>query len=99
MMLLTGFINALIYLIFVPFLFVVVLTLVLATSGKSLGIRKLYVQSLLQVFEVSLSLLCKIHLHMHCSNSMQGAVQMLKMRSRTFLLDLRILPIVKTVRK
>ena len=36
-----------------PFLIVLVTVLVLASLGKSLGLRQKYVQFLLQVFEVS----------------------------------------------
>ena len=35
-----------------PFLFVIIWTVVLAAFGKKLGIRKLYVNALLKLFEV-----------------------------------------------
>ena len=47
-MILTGFL----FLFAPPFLFIIITTLVLASFGKSLGIRKLYVKVLLFIFEV-----------------------------------------------
>ena len=41
-------------LILPPFFFVIIATLVLASFGKSLGIRNLYVKVLLRIFEVDL---------------------------------------------
>ena len=43
------------YVAFPPFLFIVTLTLVLASVGQSLGVRRLYIDVLLKVFEVSRS--------------------------------------------
>lgn len=39
--------------IFAPFVSILVLILMLASFGKSFGIRKLYVQFLVKIFEVS----------------------------------------------
>ncbi|XP_023340863.1 glycerol-3-phosphate acyltransferase 3 [Eurytemora carolleeae] len=39
------------HLLFPPFIFIITLTLVLASFGKSLGIRRLYVRVLLNIFE------------------------------------------------
>ena len=41
-------------LILPPFFFVIIATLVLASFGKSLGIRNLYVKVLLRIFEVDI---------------------------------------------
>ena len=41
-------------LILTPFFFVIIATLVLASFGKSLGIRNLYVKVLLRIFEVDI---------------------------------------------
>ena len=43
------------YVVFPPFIFIVTLTLVLASVGQSLGVRRLYIDVLLKVFEVSRS--------------------------------------------
>ena len=40
------------HLLLPPFLIVLLTTLVLASIGKSLGIRRLYVKTLIRVFEV-----------------------------------------------
>ena len=42
-------------LILPPFFFVIIATLVLASFGKSLGIRNLYVKVLLRIFEVHIT--------------------------------------------
>lgn len=48
-------------LIFPPFLFILGLTLVLASLGKSLGIRRLYVRFLVQVFEFARKITVEHH--------------------------------------
>ena len=47
-------VTILIHIMFPPFLIVLGITILLASFGKSLGIRKLYVRALIRIFEVSL---------------------------------------------
>ena len=44
-------VTILIHILFPPFLFVLGITILLASFGKSLGIRKLYVRALIRVFD------------------------------------------------
>ena len=46
-------ITILIHVLFPPFLIVLGITILLASFGKSLGIRKLYVRALIRIFDVS----------------------------------------------
>ena len=46
-------VTILIHILFPPFLIVLGITILLASFGKSLGIRKLYVRALIRIFEVS----------------------------------------------
>ena len=46
-------VTILIHILFPPFLFVLGITILLASFGKSLGIRKLYVRALIRIFDVS----------------------------------------------
>jgi hypothetical protein len=48
-----GFFSFLLHVCFPPFLVVLGIILCLASIGKSLGIRRLYVKALLRIFEVS----------------------------------------------
>merc|ERR1712123_168323 len=50
-MILTGLLFLFFNVLLPPFMFIVIVTLVLASFGKSLGIRRIYVDLLLQVFE------------------------------------------------
>jgi hypothetical protein len=51
-----GFFSFLLHVCFPPFLVVLGIILCLASIGKSLGIRRLYVKALLRIFEVSVFL-------------------------------------------
>ena len=46
-------VTILIHILFPPFLIILGITIILASFGKSLGIRKLYVQALIRIFDVS----------------------------------------------
>ena len=46
-------VTVLVHILFPPFLFILGLTILLASIGKSLGIRKLYVRALIRIFEVN----------------------------------------------
>ena len=55
-------VTILIHILFPPFLFVLGITILLASFGKSLGIRKLYVRALIRIFDVSNN--CRIIIRM-----------------------------------
>lgn len=46
-------VTILIHILFPPFLIILGITILLASFGKSLGIRKLYVRALIRIFDVS----------------------------------------------
>jgi hypothetical protein len=46
-----------------PFVFTLCMVLILASCGKSLGIRRLYVRTLIKIFEVSHQLFSKRFQH------------------------------------